>query len=256
MTAGSIQTGDTVPVWTESYSTRNAGTGKTLTPAGVVSDGNSGLNYNYTYAPVTTGVIVQTNLTVTAASNTKLYDGTTNAAATPIITAGGIQTGDTAPTWTEAYSDRNAGTGKTLSPAHLVVNDGNSGANYNYTYTPVTTGMIDQTNLTVTAAPNTKLYDGTTAATNTPTITAGSIQTGDTAPAWTETYNTPDAGTGKTLTPAQVVVNDGNGGTNYSYTYVQRPHRRDYCVADHHAAWLRSQPLGGGVERDVYRHGE
>ena len=79
------------------------GTGKTLTPAGVVSDGNSGANYSYTYATVTTGVINQTNLTVTAAANTKTYDGTTSATATPTITAGSIQTGDTAPTWTETY---------------------------------------------------------------------------------------------------------------------------------------------------------
>ena len=52
------------------------GTGKTLTPAGVVSDGNGGANYNYTYAPVATGEINPANLTVTAAANTKTYDGT------------------------------------------------------------------------------------------------------------------------------------------------------------------------------------
>ena len=34
-----------------------------------------------------------TNLTVTAAANTKLYDGTTSAAAHPTITAGSIQSG-------------------------------------------------------------------------------------------------------------------------------------------------------------------
>ena len=54
----------------------------------MVSDGNSGANYNYTYATVATGVINQTNLTVTAAANTKTYDGTTSATATPTITAG------------------------------------------------------------------------------------------------------------------------------------------------------------------------
>jgi hypothetical protein len=100
------------------------------------------------------------------------------------------------------------------------VSDGNGGSNYTYTYASVITGVINATNLTVTAAPNTKSYDGTTSAAATPTITAGSIQAGDTAPVWTETYNTADAGTGKTLTPAGVVV-DGNGGANYSYTYAQ-----------------------------------
>src|SRR5208282_5005177 len=132
---------------------RNAGTGKTLTPAGLVNDGHGGANYSYTYAPVTTGVINQTNLTVTALSNSKPYDGTTSAGAHPTITVGSIQTGDTAPVWTETYDTRNAGTGKTLTPAGLI-NDGHGGANYSYTYAPVTTGVIAQTNLTVTAVSN------------------------------------------------------------------------------------------------------
>ena len=215
---GSIQTGDTAPAWTETYDNKNAGTGKTLTPASlVVSDGNGGANYAYTYATLTTGVITKTNLTVTAADNTKTYDGTTTATATPTVTAGGIQTGDTAPAWMETYDTRNAGTGKTLTPAGLV-NDGNSGANYAYTYATVTTGVINQTNLTVTAAANSKLYDGTTSATAAPTLT-GNIQTGDTAPAWTESYDNANVGTGKTLTPAGL-VNDGNSGTNYNYSFV------------------------------------
>ena len=217
ITAGAIQTGDTAPAWTETYDTRNAGTGKTLTPAGVVSDGNSGANYAYTYGTVTTGVINKTNLTVTAATCTKTYDGTTSATGAPTITTGHIQTGDTAPAWTETYDTRNVGTGKTLTPAG-VVSDGNSGANYAYTYGTVTTGVISQTNITATAAANSKTYDGTTSATGTPTITSGHIQTGDTA-AFTETYDTANVGTGKTLTPAGTVT-DGNGGANYNYSFV------------------------------------
>ena len=161
----------------------------------------------------------QTNLTVTAASDTKTYDGTTSSTATPTITTGGIQTGDTAPAWTQTYDNRNVGTSKTLTPASLVVSDGFGGNNYHYTYTPVTTGEIDQANLTVTAAANSKTYDGTTSATATPTITVGAIQTGDTAPTWTETYTDASVGSGKTLTPAGT-ISDGNTGLNYAYTYA------------------------------------
>jgi autotransporter-associated beta strand protein len=177
---------------------------------------------NYTLSGWSGSVTVNwTNLTLTAAANTKLYDGTTNAAAHPTITVGGIQTGDTAPTWTEAYANRNVGTGKTLTPAALVVNDGNSGLNYNYTYTPTNTGVINPTNLMLTAVANTKLYDGTNTAAALPSITAGSVQPGDTTSAFSfwETYDNPNVGTGKTLTPAGV-VSDGNGGTNYNYTYT------------------------------------
>jgi autotransporter-associated beta strand protein len=158
-----------------------------------------------------------TNLTLTAAANTKLYDGTTTAAALPTITLGTVQAGDTA-NFNETYDTRNVGTGKTLTPAGVVI-DGNYGMNYSYTYTPVTAGVINPTNLTVTAGTNLKKYDGNTSATNTPTVTGG-IQPNDVAPAWTEAYDTPHAGTGKALIPAQLLVNDGNYGTNYSYTYV------------------------------------
>ena len=156
--------------------------------------------YNINFASISTGTINKTNLTMTAAANTRTYDGTTSAAATPTVTAGDVQTGDTA-NFTETYDTRNVGTGKTLTPAGTVT-DGNSGLNYNYTYATVTSGVISKTNLAVTAGGNTKTYDGTTTATTTPTVTAGAIQTGDTASAWTETYDTKNVGTGKTMTPA------------------------------------------------------
>ena len=56
---------------------KNVGTGLTLTPSGSVNDGNSGNNYTFTFVPVSTGVITAEALTITAATNTKVYDGTT-----------------------------------------------------------------------------------------------------------------------------------------------------------------------------------
>jgi autotransporter-associated beta strand protein len=207
----------------QSFASRNVAAGSAvIVPAGItISDGNSGSNYNVTYVNYAAGTISPSALTVSAAAATKRYDGTTNAPTPATITAGSIQAGDSPPVsgWIETYDNRNVGSGKTLSPAHLVVNDGNGGVNYTYTYLPAATGVIAQTNLTVTAASNTKPYDGTPAAAAEPTITAGSVQAGDTAPVWTETYDTPTAGTGKTLTPAGV-VSDGNGGANYNYTYA------------------------------------
>jgi hypothetical protein len=97
---------------------------------------------NYTLAGASGAVgVAQTNLTVTARSNLKPYDGTITAAAVPIITAGSIQTGDTEPIWTETYDSPAVGSGKTLTPAGVVL-DGNGGANYNYTYASDFTGVI------------------------------------------------------------------------------------------------------------------
>ena len=86
---GAWRHGDTA-AFSETYDTKNAGTGKTLTAAGSVSDGNSGSNYTVTFVANTTGAITARAITVTAAANTKGYDGTTTAAATPTITAGSL----------------------------------------------------------------------------------------------------------------------------------------------------------------------
>src|SRR5213075_2805214 len=72
-TFGALGTGDTA-TFTQTFDTRNAGTGKTLTPAGVVTDGNGGNNYTYTYTTNNTGQIDKLALTVTAATSTKTYD--------------------------------------------------------------------------------------------------------------------------------------------------------------------------------------
>jgi hypothetical protein len=74
-----IQSGDTAN-FGQSFDTKDVGTGKTLTPAGSVSDGNSGTNYTVTFVPVTTGVINKKNLTVNGiTANNKPYDGNTSA---------------------------------------------------------------------------------------------------------------------------------------------------------------------------------
>ena len=202
--------------FTDVFDTKNVGTRKTLTPAGSVNDGNGGSNYAVTLVANTTGQITPLAITVTAASSTKTYDGTISSTATPRITTGSLGSGN-APAFAETFTSKNTGTGKTLTAAGLV-NDGNGGSNYTVTLVPSATGSVAARAITVTAAGSTKGYDGTTSSAATPTITAGSMVSGDTA-AFSETFDTPALGTGKTLTPAGS-VNDGNGGNDYAVTFV------------------------------------
>ncbi len=215
ITAGTVMPGDTAG-FTDAYSSKNVGSSLTLTPSGVVNDGNSGKNYTYSYVAASSGTITAEALTVTAAANSKTYDGTTSATTVPTITSGTVMPGDTAG-FIETYSTRNVGSGLTLTPGGAV-NDGNSGKNYTYSYVAASLGTITARALTVTAVTNTKTYDGTTSAAAIPTITSGSIAPGDSAN-FIETYNTPNVGTGLTLTPSGTVT-DGNSGNNYTYTFV------------------------------------
>ena len=78
----------TPAAFTQTFGNTNVGTGKTLTPAGSVSDGNGGANYAVTFVNDTTGVITARAITVTATTDTKGYDATTSSAAVPTITVG------------------------------------------------------------------------------------------------------------------------------------------------------------------------
>ena len=166
------------------YNTKHQGAGKTVTVTGLSLSGSSATNYTLLNALASgaIGTITKTNLTVTAAANTKVYDGTTSAAATPTIMAGSIQTGDSAPTWTETYDTKGVGTGKTLTPAG-VVNDGNGGANYNYAYAATQNGTINNATTagSFTASPNPS-FPGTNVtftATVTNSVTGGAAPAGN-----------------------------------------------------------------------------
>ena len=187
--------GDTA-AFTETFDTKNVGTGLTLTAAGSVNDGNGGSNYTVTFVANTTGQITPLAITVTAAASSKTYDGTTSATVSPTITTGSLAAGDTAA-FTETFDTRNVGVGKTLTAAGSV-NDGDGGSNYAVTFLTNTTGQITPLAITVTAATSTKTYDGTTSSTVAPAITGGTLVAGDTA-IFSENYGTKNVGINKTL---------------------------------------------------------
>ena len=130
----------TPATFTQTFDTANVGTAKTLTPAGTVADGNGGANYTITFVNDTTGVITARAVTVTATTDTKVYDSTTSSAAVPTVTAGGLAGTDTG-SFTQTFDTANVGTGKTLTPAGSIT-DGNGGANYAITFANDTTGVI------------------------------------------------------------------------------------------------------------------
>ena len=185
-------------------------TGDTITAtytAGTGFAGSSG---------TTTQTVTARAITVTAVTSTKGYDGTVTASVTPTISGGSLVGGDTAA-FTETFDTRNIGGGKTLAVGGSV-SDGNGGGNYTAVFVANTTGSVTVRAITVTAAASTKTYDGTTSSPAVPVITTGSLGAGDTA-AFSETFDTPALGTGKTLTPAGS-VSDGNGGNNYAVTFA------------------------------------
>ena len=159
ITAGSLVAGDTAR-FVETYSTKNVGTGLTLTPSGTVNDGNGGRNYTYTYLALSTGVITPASLAIAATSDNKVYDGTTASLKRPTIS--GLVSGDTVTGLSQAFQSKNVlgGNGSTLAVTVYTINDGDGGNDYAVKLG--TPGTITPALLAITALPNTKVYDGTT----------------------------------------------------------------------------------------------
>jgi hypothetical protein len=208
-----LAAGDGEPAWTQVFANKNAGVGKALIPAGVVSDGNNGANYTYNFVPNTTGVINALAITITAVTDTKVYDGALSSVGVPTLSAGTpLASGDLEPTWTQAFNDKNVGTGKTLTPAGAVI-DGNGGANYAYTFIPDTTGVIQVKPVTVAADAKYKAVGAADPAL-TYHLTNGAVFAPDTF------TGVLSRAAGETVGQYDILQNTLALGSNYALTYV------------------------------------
>ncbi len=211
-------------VFTDTYTTavfadKNVGTGKTVSVSGVSISGTDAANYTLSSTTTSTMAnITARPITVTAATDSKVYDGTASSVGVPTITSGSLAPGDSA-TWTQTFDTKNVGTGKTLTPSGSV-SDGNGGANYSITFAPVTTGTITARPLTVDFTAANKTYDGTAAATITGCSLAG-VLGGDTVACdyggATASFADANVGTAKTVTGSGFALTGAQAG-NYAIT--------------------------------------
>jgi filamentous hemagglutinin family protein len=126
--------GGTLAYTGTSQGARNAGS-YVITPAGLSSS-----NYAVSFADGSLSV-APTPLTVTAVTNTKSFDGNSEAQAVPVVS--GLKGSDAVVNLREAYADANPGTGKTLSvQSGYQIVDGNNGNNYLVSLVPNQTGEI------------------------------------------------------------------------------------------------------------------
>ena len=191
-----------------------------------VNDGNSGLNYSLTVntAP---GTITALPVILAPASVTKQYDATTNYTATPADLAALSQPlvgGDKVTAATIAYTNPNYGIGnKAVNASNVVISDGNNGNNYSVALGPNTASTITKAPLAINAVTDTKVYDGTAASPLTPQVVGLQSSPGHVD---SVTLNGQSFASKNVLglngsilnVNSGYVLNDGNGGNNYSVT--------------------------------------
>jgi YDG domain/Bacterial Ig-like domain (group 3) len=195
------------------FDDKNVGTGKAISVTGISVTGTDAGNYSWNTSASATANITQRPITVTAASDTKVYDGNTSSDETPGISYGSLAGSDQA-SFTQTFNNKNVGTGKTLTPAGTV-NDGNSGNNYKVTFANNTSGEITPRALVVTATGQNKQYDGTTAATvslSDDRIAGDILTLGYTS----ATFSDKNVGTGKIISVSGISVTGTDAG-NYTH---------------------------------------
>lgn len=148
-----------------SFGNKNVGTNKPVSITGLSLDGPDATYYWLENSSVDiTANISSESLTITAVTDSKIYNGNTGSNTVPEITDGKVAPGDAAA-FTQTFDTKNVGENKILTPAGSV-NDSNDGHNYTYNFVSVSTGSINPAPVTVTGITvKDKVYDGTDSAT-------------------------------------------------------------------------------------------
>ncbi len=217
---------------TQVFTDKNAGTSnKTVQASGLTikDSGNADVtgNYNIAYVDNTTSTINKADLSVTANSVTKTYDGTLSATgAGTVATLAGAGAGEMVDAaGSQAFLDKNFGIGnKAVRASGVTIKDsGNADVtgNYNIAYVDNTTGTINKANVTLSTSDVTKTYDGGLSASGTVVVTAGQVFLGDTTSGGAFAFTNKNAGNGnKTVETSGVTVGDGVNNANYNVTYA------------------------------------
>ncbi|MEI6166075.1 MAG: DUF2341 domain-containing protein [bacterium] len=214
-----VQSGDVVTLAAGSavgtFAEKNVASGKPVTVFGLALDGADAGNYTLTQPPATAD-ISRRSLAISATGVNKGYDGTADANAT---LADNRVAGDVlAASYSAAsFADKNVGAAKPVSVTGISIS-GTDAGNYSANTAASTTANISAQAITVRAASDSRIYNGTTSSTPLPTITDGILRNPDTI-GCAQHFADKNVGAIKMIIPT-CTINDGNNGSNYTVTLV------------------------------------
>ena len=216
-TASGLQNGETIGsvTLTSTGAPATAAVGTySIVPSAATGGTFNAANYAITYATTGTLTVGSKALTVTANSSSKTYGLTLIFAGTEFSTSGLVNSDSV----TSVALVSGGAPALASAGSYAIVPSSASGSgltNYTISYVSGTLNVTPKA-LTVTAVADSKTYDGTTSSSKAPTVSG--LVNGDLSN-FTQAFDTKNVGAGKSLIPAGT-ANDGNGGNNYSVTFV------------------------------------
>jgi hypothetical protein len=196
-----------------SFADKNAGIAKLINVGGIGVTGADSNNYTlFSTSTTATANVTARALTVNAAGNNKVYDGTTTAT----VTFGDNRiVGDNLTfVSTSTFGDKNVGTGKVVNVSGIGLTGADAG-NYTVTSSSLSTlANITARALTVSVIGNNRVYDGTTTATV--TLSDNRVVGDDLTIASTSTFADKNVGTGKVVSVSGIGLSGVDAG-NYTF---------------------------------------
>lgn len=164
-------------------------------------------------------------VSATLSNAAKVYDGTVAFDLSGMSLSGSVAGDSLSLSGVGEYLTKNAGTGLSYTIDGMTLS-GDDAGNYFLTSGSSlsgTDGSITAKNVALIAPAGTKIYDGNTSLSATQeqlAVLSGQLGVdGDFVDAITLEFDNKNVGAGKTLTPSNATVLDGNGGANYSISY-------------------------------------
>jgi hypothetical protein len=214
---GALAAGETIASGViQQFTNKDHGSNKTVRASGLTikdaDNNNVTTNYNINYVDNNVSVIDQANLTVTASQVIKTYDGTllVNSIDQALVgdLAGQAAGESVSNAATQQFTDKNAGSNKTVRASGLTIKDADSNdvtANYKIDYVDNTNSTIDKRSLVAELVGKvSKVYDGTTSIDN---LTTDHVKVSN----WAEGEGASVAGMTGYYVNKNVYANQGNG---------------------------------------------
>lgn len=216
---GLISGDDVITAAEASFDTKDVGVDKNVRASAInLSGADAGNYWMATEFYDTTATITPKTITSISTAMDKTYDTTTNATTT--TTLGGVITGDSVSgNGNGAFTDKNAGTNKTVTVNTIALSGTDAGNYVLNDMTDTTTATINAATLSVNGvSANNKVYDGTTAATLS-AINVSGIITGDSVTTTADaSFDTKDVGSNKNVRVSGIALSGTDAGNYWMST--------------------------------------
>ncbi len=237
---------------TATFADKNVGTDKPVTATGLTLTGADAANYTVNSTATTTANITPAPLTVTAVGQNKVYDGTT--AATVSLSDNRIA-GDvlTVTYASAAFTDPNAGTGKTINVSGIALT-GTDAGNYTVNGTATTTADIAKADQTITWANPADISSGVALSSTQLNATVTGVAGGSAPGALT--YSPPagtilPAGMNQALTVTAAATANYNAATLTVHINVLSASQQDAALIQQVASLVSSGVLTSGQGKSL-----